>query len=84
MRMFGNIKFVAEKRPYTLHLHDALPFVHDRNLVLRHKLYAALSSDEFNFAHKKSRDSLESLLLKYYDLITKFFCRTPSFYHIYT
>jgi hypothetical protein len=26
-------------------------------------IYATLSSDEFNFAHKKSRDSLESLLL---------------------
>lgn len=26
------------------------------------EIYATLSSDEFKFAHKKSRDSLESLL----------------------
>ena len=30
------------------------PAVHDRNPVLRHQLYATLSSGEFNFAHKKA------------------------------
>ena len=38
---------------------------HSSGVILAHQLYATLSSDEFNFAHKKSRDSLESLLLKY-------------------
>ena len=61
--MLRNIKLIGEERSYPSKLHDALPSVHDRNLVLAHQLYATLSSDEFNFAHKKSRDSLESLLV---------------------
>ena len=60
--MLRYIEFIREEWSDTSKLHDTFPAVHDRNLVLRHKLYATLSSDELNFAHKKSRDSLESLL----------------------
>ena len=42
-----------------------------------HQLIATLSSGEFNFLHKKSRDSFESLLsfyhfCQFYDLLKKF------------
>ena len=33
LRMFGNVKFVAEKRPYALHLQDALAAVHHRQFI---------------------------------------------------
>lgn len=64
--MLRYIEFIREEWSDTSKLHDTFPAVHDRNLILAHQFYATLSSDEFNFAHKKSRDTLESLLLKYY------------------
>ena len=33
LRMFGNVKFVAEKRLYALHLQDALAAVHHRQFI---------------------------------------------------
>ncbi|MCX4378518.1 MAG: hypothetical protein OSJ61_20455, partial [Lachnospiraceae bacterium] len=33
-------------------LHDALPSVHDRNLILAHQFFATLSNDEFNLEQK--------------------------------
>ncbi len=50
--MFGNVKLIGEERSYPSKLHDALPSVHDCNLILAHKLYATLSSDEFDFYKK--------------------------------
>ena len=44
--MLRNIKLIGEERSYPSKLHDALPSVHDCNLILAHKLYATLSSDD--------------------------------------
>ena len=52
--MLRDVKLIGEERSYPSKLHDALSPVHDCNLILAHKLYATLSSDEFNFAHKKA------------------------------
>ena len=61
--MLGDVKLIGEEWSNPSKLHDALPSVHDRNLILAHQFYATLSSDEFKFTlNKKSRDSLESLL----------------------
>ncbi len=60
--MLRYIEYIREEWSDASKLHDTFPAIHDRNLILAHKLYATMSSDEFNFAHKKSRDSLESLL----------------------
>ena len=64
--MLCYIEFIREEWSDASKLHDTFPAIHDRNLVLRHQFYATMSSDEFNFAHKKSRDSLESLLSLFY------------------
>ena len=44
--MLRYIEFIREEWSDASKLHDTFPAVHDRNLVLRHKLYATLSSDE--------------------------------------
>ncbi len=46
--MLRDVKLIGEERSYPSKLHDALPSVHDCNLILAHQLYATLSSDEFN------------------------------------
>ena len=53
--MLRDVKLIGEERSYPSKLHDALSSVHDCNLILAHKLYATLSSDEFNFAHTKKQ-----------------------------
>lgn len=52
--MFGNVKLIGEERSYPSKLHDALPSVHDCNLILAHKLFATMSSDEFKNGQKNS------------------------------
>ena len=46
-RTTRNVKLIGEEWSYPSKLHDALAPVHDRNLILAHKLFATLSSDEF-------------------------------------
>lgn len=57
--LFSNGLIFQKKPPEKL-----IP-IHDRKFISAHQFYATLSSDEFNFAHKKSRDSLESLPYSY-------------------
>ena len=42
-----NVKLIGEKRSSPSKLHDALTPIHDCNLILAHKLFATLSSEEF-------------------------------------
>ena len=42
-----NVKFIREKRSYPSKLQDTLSPVHDCNLILAHKFFATLSSEEF-------------------------------------
>ena len=52
--MLCNVKLIGEEWSNPSKLHDALPSVHDCNLILAHQFYATLSSDELNFPHKKA------------------------------
>ena len=46
--VFGDVVLVREERPHTTQLEDALAAVHDGQFILAHKLFATMSSDEFN------------------------------------
>ena len=52
--VLGNVEFITEKRACAPYLQDTFPTVHDGNFILAHKLFATLSSDEFNFYTKKA------------------------------
>ena len=54
IRMLRDIVLPGQEGPHAPDLQEALPSVHHRQLVHAHKVYATLSSDEFNFAHKKA------------------------------
>ena len=45
--MLRYIEFIREEWTDASKLHDTFPAVHDRNLILAHKLFATLSSEEF-------------------------------------
>lgn len=45
--VLGDIEFIGQKRANPSELQDTLAAVHDSQLVLAHKLFATLSSDEF-------------------------------------
>ena len=45
--MLCNVKLIGEEWSNPSKLHDALPSVHDCNLILAHKLFDTLSSEEF-------------------------------------
>ena len=46
--VLGDVVLVRQKRPHPAQLQDALAAVHDGQLILAHKLFAIMSSDEFN------------------------------------
>ena len=57
LRVSGDVKFVAVKRPYALHLQDALAAVHHRQSIGWHQFFAAMSSEEsilFAFSYTES------------------------------
>ena len=45
-RVLRDVEFIREERAHTSKLQDTFPAVHDRDFVLRHKLFATMSSDE--------------------------------------
>ncbi len=53
--MLRYIEFIREEWSDASKLHDTFPAVHDRNLILAHKLYATLSSDEFRHTRKQHK-----------------------------
>lgn len=56
--MLRNVKLIGEEWSYPSKLHDALAPVHDRNLILAHKLFATMSSDEFKNGQKNNPSRL--------------------------
>ena len=53
-RVLRDVEFIREERAHTSKLQDTFPAVHDRDFVLRHKLFAIMSSDEFKKGKKSS------------------------------
>ncbi len=51
-RVLRDVEFIREERAHTSKLQDTFPAVHDRDFVLRHKLFATMSSDEFKKGKK--------------------------------
>ena len=45
-RVLRDVVLIREERAHTSKLQDTFPAVHDRDFVLRHKLFATMSSDE--------------------------------------
>ena len=45
-RVLRDVEFIREERAHTSKLQDTFPAVHDRDFVLRHKLFATMSSGE--------------------------------------
>ena len=70
--MLRYIKLVAEKRPHSPKLQDALASVHHRDLVLGHQLFATMSSDELKKQHRTNSEICSMLLY-----ITKYYNLTP-------
>jgi len=62
IRVPCQVVLVRQERPHAPELEDALAAVQHRQFVHARQFYATLSSEKFNFARKKSRDSLKSLL----------------------
>ena len=52
--MLRYIKFITEKRSHTSKLQDTFAAIHDGDFVLRHQLFATMSSDEFKKGQKIS------------------------------
>ena len=50
--VLGDVVLVRQKRAHTTQLQDALAAVHDGQLILAHKLFATMSSDEFKIGKK--------------------------------
>ena len=48
--VLGDVVLVREERPHPAQLQDALAAVHDGQLILAHKLFAIMSSDELKNA----------------------------------
>ena len=51
-RVLRDVVLIREERAHTSKLQDTFPAVHDRDFVLRHKLFATMSSDEFKIGKK--------------------------------
>ena len=56
--MLGYIKLIGEEWSYSPKLHNALAAVHDRNLVLTHKLFATMSSGKFKKGQALSKKAV--------------------------
>ena len=52
--VLGDVVLVRQKRAHTTQLQDALAAVHDGQLILAHKLFATMSSDEFKKGQKNN------------------------------
>ena len=50
--VLGDVVLVRQKRAHTTQLQDALAAVHDGQLILAHKLFTTMSSDEFKMGKK--------------------------------
>ena len=46
-----SIKLIGKERSYSPKLHNTLATIHDCNLVLTHKLFTTMSSDEFKMGN---------------------------------
>ena len=70
-RVLRDVVLIREERAHTSKLQDTFPAVHDRDFVLRHKLFATKSSGEFpkGKRHKRNPSFISLAFLFCFDII---------------
>jgi len=57
-RVLRDVVLIREERAHTSKLQDTFPAVHDRDFVLRHKLFATMSSGKFKKGQALSKKAV--------------------------